>query len=425
MEFNITVNPANLLEFDDTWGLTTSGGNTSLLLDPIPTPKIGMEDIISPSIRQFSDVVVKYVFPVIIIIGSVGNGLSFLVLVRKRLRGNSLYFYLMVLTLADTLVLYVSCLKTWVRALTGFELLHVSAVSCKIIMFILLLSMHMAAWLVVLVTFDRFVSVWFPFRAATICTARRARVITACLLLAVIALDVHVFWTIGLHANPDSGEDRYCRPRPDDPFMQQPFEYLKLATYSFIPFGAVFALNLGIIYKITRRSTVLRRCDSIVTTTSIRTSGGGSFHSETALRDGAVARTLRQQRVIYMLLTLSFSWLILTAPYAIVSVIITAKLDMMSMNSFVFWKTFAFLTLYLNHAINFYLYCITGRKFRQEFYELFTNYFERWRRHGSGRKSIKTAQTPLLINLPEVKRVKPHSPLKAQASPEVVLSRTP
>ena len=370
--------------------MTNNSDYTSSPMDDVITP-------VSPRVRGFAEVTAKYVFPVIIIIGSVGNGLSFLVLVRKRLRGNSLYFYLMVLTLADTLVLYVSCLKTWVRALTGFELLHVSAVSCKIIMFILLLSMHMSAWLVVLVTFDRFVSVWFPFRAATICTARRARVITACLLLAVILYNVHIFWTIGIQQ--DGNKHKFCKPDPDNPFMQQPFEYLKLATYCFVPFITVFVLNLCIIFKITRGSSVLRRTGSmVVNRKAIIQQCSLSGH-------GTALKNTRQQRVIYMLLTLSFSWLILTAPYAIVSVIITAAPNLMAKNSVILGKTISFLLLYLNHSINFYLYCITGKKFRQEFTDLLSGYVDRWRRQGSGRrKSLKTAQTPLVLNLQDMKK---------------------
>jgi len=117
----------------------------------------------------------RTVVPVIVLMGTVGNALSFCVLVRRRMRSTPMYFYLTLLAVADTFVLYVSAFKVWIRALTQFEVLHVSNVGCKLFMFILLCSFYMSAWLVVLVTWDRFLVVWFPFRGYLFMRIRRAR----------------------------------------------------------------------------------------------------------------------------------------------------------------------------------------------------------------------------------------------------------
>ena len=349
---------------------------------------------ISPEVRLFTSITVKYIFPFIIIIGTVGNGLSFAVLVRKRLRSNSLYFYFRVLAGADTLVLFVSCFKTWLRALTSFELLHVSSVSCKLVMFLLLVGMHLAAWIIVLVTVDRCVSVWLPFRAAVICTPRRARIITAIVFLLIIIYNAHVFWTIGLYEN-DAGVTQ-CISSPDILFMHEPFEYLKLATYSFIPFAMVFALNLAIIWKISRQPAMFQEENTRRSPITV-----GRCGRPGACQTNRGVSASRQQRVIYMLLTLSFSWLVLTAPYAIISVLMTAVPDLLTVNTTVAVKTVAFILLYLNHSINFYLYCVTGQKFRQEFIELVCR---RRQTDGSSeilglvrgeKKSFRTSQTPL------------------------------
>ena len=46
---------------------------------------------------------------------------------------------------------------------------------------------HMAAWIVVLLTIDRFVAVWFPLKATTWCTVTRAGIASAvCTALVVI-----------------------------------------------------------------------------------------------------------------------------------------------------------------------------------------------------------------------------------------------
>jgi len=103
------------------------------------------------------------------------------------MRGKSVYLFLLLLSIADTTVLYVSAFKTWIRVVTGFELLNVSTASCRIVTFLTLLSQHMAAWIVVLVTIDRFVAVWFPLMATSWCTVTRASVATAiCTALVIV-----------------------------------------------------------------------------------------------------------------------------------------------------------------------------------------------------------------------------------------------
>ena len=81
------------------------------------------------------------------------------------MRYTSVYFYLQILACADTVVLYVSAFKTWIRILTGYELLHVADSVCRLLVFLLLVAQYLSAWLIVLTTVDRFVVVWFPFKS--------------------------------------------------------------------------------------------------------------------------------------------------------------------------------------------------------------------------------------------------------------------
>jgi len=56
-----------------------------------------------------------YVSPVIIIVGVVGNLLSFIVLVQRPFRHISTYCYLIVLAVADTVVLTAGLLPKWIE----------------------------------------------------------------------------------------------------------------------------------------------------------------------------------------------------------------------------------------------------------------------------------------------------------------------
>jgi len=110
----------------------------------------------------------------------------------------SIYCYLLVLAVVDTVVLFVSAFKTWIRLISGVEWLHGSVVTCRGLMFTLLVALHLSAWLIVIVSADRFVAVWMPLKALTLCTPRRARLLCVAVTGVIVVANVHVFWTIHL-----------------------------------------------------------------------------------------------------------------------------------------------------------------------------------------------------------------------------------
>lgn len=202
----------------------------------------------APTARHAAVALVRYLFPVIILVGTTGNALSAAVMLRRRMRATSIYCYLLVLALVDTLVLYVSAFKTWLRFVSGVEWLHASTLSCRSLMFLLLIALHLSAWLIVVVSADRFVAVWMPLRAMTLCTPRRAMLVCAAIIGVIVAANLHVFWTIHLIQYDDGPP--MCVPLPDDWFMNVAFNYIKFASYSAVPFVASSALLAVLPYPI-------------------------------------------------------------------------------------------------------------------------------------------------------------------------------
>ena len=141
--------------------------------------------------------IVKWLFPFVIFIGTVGNLLALGVLLTKRMRYTSVNVYLAYLAIADTVVLYLSGFKTWIRVLTDWELLQVSNAGCKITMFLILLSLHVSAWLIVCVSLDRFVAVWFPFTSKALCTPSRARIFCGVITVLLAVYNSYIFWLVG------------------------------------------------------------------------------------------------------------------------------------------------------------------------------------------------------------------------------------
>lgn len=286
---------------------------------------------------------IKYSFPLIIIAGTVGNTLSFLVLLSKKLRKQSVYLFLACLAISDTLVLYFSALKTWLRVITEYEILHQSYLSCKLITFILHASFHLSSWFVVLVNLDRFYAIWWPIRAVFVFSPKRAKIVLVATTLSACIYSSHVFWTYTLKLD-DKGRILTCVSSDKyQYFMMHIFPSLKLTTYCFLPFAFVLMMNIAIICKLVRRSNQVRR-----------------------LTSQAHQSVNNKYKIVSLLLTLSFTWLILTSPYNIWSLTGYRGTEKSNKENTLLLKTILFTMMYINHALNFYIYCLTGRKFRGE-----------------------------------------------------------
>ncbi len=325
---------------------------------------------------QASMVIVHYVFPAVILVGTVGNVLSFMVLVRRRVRDTSVYTYLAALACADNVVLYLSAFKTWIRAVFKWELLHVSDVGCRIIMWIFLVSIHMSAWLVVAMTTDRFLVVWFPFKASIWCSSRRARIVTLVMTFVIMLYNLHVFWTLGLRSYR-GGKVTACGPSMDDTFMENIFPVMKLISYSVLPFMIVLILNLAITIKLWTNRAAIRRAAS-------DSEAGSSSRSA-------------QNRITIMLLTVSFMWLVLTGPFTLWSVLKIPRGSLRARAQIFLFRTFCFLLLYVNHGINFYLYCLAGRRFRQDLKDVLCGPCQKKQRVLRGGTSIGTTTRTALV----------------------------
>ena len=170
-------------------------------------------------------------------------------------------------------------------------------------MLIFLVSLHMSAWLIVAVTTDRFLAVTYPLQASRYCSVQRAKYLSLILLFIAIFYNLHVLWTIHLYHKPPAGY-LSCSHYQSDIFMEVYYPYIKLSTYSVLPFIMVLILNTLIIFKLWKGRKALP--ETVLTTTF------GNDRSKVAQS---------QQRVTVMLLVVSFIWLGLTAPFMLYTLV--------------------------------------------------------------------------------------------------------
>ena len=193
-----------------------------------------------------------YIPPIFIVLGTIGNILSFLVLVRPAMRKVSTYNYLAVLSVADTLVLYIGLLRMWIGELTGYDLQDHSDWACKVINVMGYTVSDYSVWLIISVTVERYIAVVWPLKTHSMCNGRRALRVVLGILLLLFLINAHFFWTTEIVYQKVDGE---VVPECDDgegyrTLVHDIWPWVDAFIYSFVPFVVITILNSMIIWRV-------------------------------------------------------------------------------------------------------------------------------------------------------------------------------
>jgi len=112
-----------------------------------------------------------YMSPLLLVVGSLGNLTSLVVLCRLSRKVLSTCFYLAVLCVADLVWLYTRCGDSWLKnrvvgySVTWQLMIHYDIV-CKLLPFAISFTFHLSKWLVVATAIEGVVATGFPQRSS-------------------------------------------------------------------------------------------------------------------------------------------------------------------------------------------------------------------------------------------------------------------
>jgi len=156
-----------------------------------------------------------YVLPVIILIGIVGNTLSFFVYVgTPRLYRQSSSLYLAFLAAVDNISL-IFIFVVWF-GMVGVHLLHKNG-WCQTVMYCTYVCSFLSAWTVVSFTCERWIVVFHPLKRHRLCTRRRAIVVMTSLTVGSMAFYSFSLFSQGVQryaSNGVSGDPPVCVTLP-------------------------------------------------------------------------------------------------------------------------------------------------------------------------------------------------------------------
>ena len=321
-----------------------------------------------------------YIPPIFFVVGLIGNMLSAIILTRPPMRSISTYRYLTVLSFTDSLVLTIGLLRMWLgQLLPGDDVLDRWTWVCKLVNVVGYTVSNFSVWLIVAVTAERFVAVCYPLLAPSVCSRRRSTRIIFAVLAVQLVIHAHFAWTTEVRAAaaaaatpPDNvsstlvGTLRQCGASSGfETLIDDVWPWIDAAIYSFVPFVVIMALNTMIVRQVIASRRDRGELCQQSTSTSLTLSRGSTD----------VSKSTESTRLSVMLLTVSFAFLVTTFPMnttLIATSCWTASLpngivtDLAFAAKLMLVRTVCELLMYVNHSINFFLYCATGQKFRRQ-----------------------------------------------------------
>ena len=286
--------------------------------------------------------------PLLFFIGTIGNVLSGVVMMRRSLRTSITSFFLVTLAVVDTFMLWNGLMRQYPRYAHSIFVRSHSLAACRLHIFLTYWGGQFAAWILVCMTMERFFAIFSPHKSKQYVSKLSCGIVVGVIGVLLAGLNEHFFKT---HLLVFYYGRYYCVTDSNyGDFMQQIWTWIDFAFFSFIPFGILVIANAGIILRIAHSNYVRKH-------NMKQSSGGVKMTSMTAI-----------------LLTVSLIFLLTTAPISIYLVIQenvkqSTTQEERALNSL--WWAIVVNVNYVNHACNFFLYCISGPRFRRELRGMF------------------------------------------------------
>ncbi|XP_076470359.1 uncharacterized protein LOC143300512 isoform X2 [Babylonia areolata] len=162
----------------------------------------GVASIPAFSEYRVAEMITTVLYPVLIVLGLVGNGVSVVVLRHLSVNVWSTCLYMAVLSAVELVVLIIRSGGTWFLEVVGLnpsrKVMNWSDAMCKTYLFVLNVLLQMWPWLMVALSVDLVISTRYPLKTYRMCTTERARATVLLITILLVCLNLNFFWTWGL-----------------------------------------------------------------------------------------------------------------------------------------------------------------------------------------------------------------------------------
>jgi growth hormone secretagogue receptor len=291
--------------------------------------------------------------PLLLVLGTVGSVMT-VVVMRRLTSGHStpcIPVYFTALAISDWLLLVAEFPSYWCIFYLGTDYLLTNLVLCKSYVFLLLVLSSTSAWYLVAMTCQRAISVLWPFKVEMQSRKRAIIVVSVITVLSMILFSwLPIAETVFEYQNITQ-----CGFDPNNTLYSVYMNVhlgQNLVMVSFVPLCVLVVSNSLLIWKI-RQSA--RRARSMI--------GAGQQSS---------ARQSKTSSLTVTVVMTSVAFIVLMLPLPVYIFVITQANTGLSLEIMMSSLSILYLMWYSNAALHFYLYCLTGTKFRRTAQEALT-----------------------------------------------------
>ena len=299
----------------------------------------------------------QYCPPVLFAFGTFGNVMTVVILRRMNLKRSAMPVYLTALAVSDTCLLYAGLLRRWVMHVFDVDFRTLHSLTCKLHTWFVYSFIIVSAWLLTFMTVERTLSVWRPHHVSLLCTRTKAAVIVVSIVVTSLLVNSHLLYGVDLVAvagGSGNGTDSVCYG-PDEEYMyffDAVWSWVDLTLSSLIPFAVLLLGNCLILWKVSLSDRAARYLGSV------------------RLND-AVQRRKKTSSMTITLVVLSVIFFLTTSPICVYNIIEhyvedSVEGDPLGMGRLRLAWAVVNILMYINSTVNFYLYCLSGAKFRKE-----------------------------------------------------------
>ena len=229
---------------------------------------------------------------------------------------------------------------------------------CKIVTYFVNIFLQCATYQIVAMTFDKYFAIKWPHRAATYSTPKRAKIIILSIYLCVLIYN-------GPHLLISSLVGDFCFSYVVGGIVAEVFSWITFLVNGLIPFSLLIHMNYVIVQTVRRSQKMFGSITNIAAIESVSDGKTGVNKRQRTMKSAE-----NQLTVMLLLVTTLFLTLLLPT---YIRFIYSSLLEMDTPSKYASSMLFSQVThkLYItNNGINFFLYCISGKKFRDDLKEI-------------------------------------------------------
>ena len=280
-------------------------------------------------------------------IGILANSLVVLVIIHGSLWKSVFMSLLMTLSIYDSLYLVaVVNIQTGIFGQLG---IGPSTLHCSLNNFLFHGGSLVSSWVTVLISLERFIAIYYPFKVHIFCTKMRMYGTTIALTILAFLSLIPYFYISAVNSSDHGPECQILLKN----VLVMIFKCTFFTLYSIVPFLIIAVFNILIIKKV--QSQKAFRLRSQVQQSNQVSSGNDNSR-------------------ILIMVCICLVFVATTLPAAITVIVKYTfcffEVEKCSLvRGWIFY--FAYLFEDINHSVNFFLYCLTGSVFRHALFQLF------------------------------------------------------